>query len=532
MTLNRRDLVRGAAASITAASLDAPSLVRAASETTLTFVPQADLAILDPVWTTATITRNHAFLVFDTLFGQDETFKAQPQMAEGAVADADGKTWTITLRPGLMFHDKTPVLAKDCVVSLQRWGKRDAFGQALMAATDELSAADDKTIRFRLKKPFPLLPDALAKMTAFVPVIMPERLAKTDAFTQVQEMVGSGPYTFNAAERNAGNRVVYDKFAGYKPRESGTASWTSGPKVANFDRVVWQIIPDSATAAGALQAGEIDWWETPPNDYLAILRKDPNVQLKLVDPTGNIAIMRFNQLYPPFDNPAIRRVILEAVSQADFMTAVAGTDPAMWRSGVGVFPPGTTFASDAGLSVFNDKPDFDKVKRDLAAAGYTGEKVVMLSSSDLPVLTAECAVGADMFRKCGMNLDEQVMDWGSVVSRRAKKDKPDQGGWNVFFTGWSGTDMFNPAGHLSLRGNGAGGWFGWPTAPKIEALRDAWFDAPDVDAQKKICVELQLQVLQDVPYVPLGQYFTLEAYRKNLSGVLTGMPIFWNVKRA
>jgi peptide/nickel transport system substrate-binding protein len=535
MTLKRRNLLRGVAASLAAplaaAPLAAPRLARAAGQTTLTFVPQADLAILDPVWTTATVTRNHAFLVFDTLFGQDETFTPTPQMAEGASADADGKTWTIKLRPGLVFHDKTPVLGRDCVTSLQRWGKRDAFGQALMAATDEISAPDDTSIRFRLKKPFPLLPDALSKFTAFVPVIMPERLAKTDAFTQVTEMVGSGPYRFVTPERMVGNQVVYEKFAGYKPREAGTPSWTAGPKIANFDRVVWKIIPDSATAAAALQSGEIDWWETPPNDYLALLRKNPSVEVKLIDPTGNIAILRMNQLFPPFDNPAIRRVVIEAVSQADYMTAIAGTDHSMWRTGVGVFPPGTPFASSDSLGVFSDKPDYDKVKRDLATAGYKGEKVVMLSVSDLPVLTAECAVGADMFRKMGMNLDEQVMDWGSVVARRAKKDSPDKGGWNVFFTGWSGTDMFNPAGHLSLRGNGAGGWFGWPTAPKIEALRDAWFDAPNLPAQQAICVEIQKQVLMDVPYVPLGQYFTLMAFRKNLSGVLTGLPMFWNVKR-
>ena len=531
MTLKRRDVLRGVAGSLAAAPLAAPRIARAAGASTLTFVPQADLAILDPVWTTATITRNHAFLVFDTLFGQDDTYKPVPQMAEGASADDEGKTWTVKLRPGLMFHDNTPVLARDCVVSLQRWGKRDAFGQALMAATDEITAPDDRSIRFRMKKPFSLLPDALAKFTAFVPVIMPERLAKTDAFTQVQEMVGSGPYRFIASERMVGNQAVYQKFAGYKPRDSGTPSLTAGPKIANFDRVVWKIIPDSATAAAALQNGEIDWWETPPNDYIALLRRNPGIELKLVDPTGNIAIARFNQLVPPFDNPAIRRAVLEAVSQADYMTAVAGTDPSMWRTGVGVFPPGTPFASSAGLEVFSDKPDYAKAKADLMAAGYKGEKVVLLSVSDLPVLTAESQVGADMFRKMGMNVDEQVMDWGSVVARRAKKDPPDKGGWNVFFTGWSGTDMFNPAGHLSLRGNGAGGWFGWPTAPKIEALRDAWFDAPDLAAQKAICVELQKQVLIDVPYVPLGQYFQPEAYLKNLTGVLTGMPLFWNVKR-
>jgi len=532
MTLQRRDVLRGVAGSLAAAPLAAPRLARAAGQSTLTFVPQADLTILDPVWTTATVTRNHAFLVFDTLFGQDAAFKPTPQMAAGASAEADGKTWTIKLRPGLMFHDNTPVLGRDCVASLQRWGKRDAFGQALMAATDEISAPDDTTIRLRLKKPFALLPDALAKFTAYVPVIMPERLAKTDAFTQVQEMVGSGPYRFVASERMVGNQVVYEKFTGYKPRESGTPSWTAGPKIVNFDRVVWKIIPDSATAAAALQSGEIDWWETPPNDYLAVLRKNPGVEVKLIDPTGAIAILRMNQLVPPFDNPAIRRVVLEAVSQADYMIAVAGTDRSMWRTGVGVFPPGTPFASADGLSVFNDKPDYDKVKRDLAAAGYKGEKVVMLSTSDLPVLTAESAVGADMFRKMGMNLDEQVSDWGSVVARRAKKDPPDQGGWNVFFTGWSGTDMFNPAGHLSLRGNGANAWFGWPTAPKIEALRDAWYAASELATQQKLGREMQTVAFEEVPFIPVGLWRQPIARRDNITSILkAARPVFWNVKK-
>jgi peptide/nickel transport system substrate-binding protein len=524
--LHRRQFLTAAAA-----TLAAPRLARAADQRVLKFVPQADLAVLDPIWTTATVTRNHAFLVFDTLYGQDNSFKAVPQMAEGAVPESDGKLWKITLRPGLTFHGGEKVLARDCVASLQRWGKRDAFGQTLIAATDELSAPDDRTIQFRLKKPFPLLLDALAKCTAFGPFIMPERLAKTDAFTQVTEMVGSGPFRFVASERLAGARVVYERFAGYKPRENGTPEWTSGPKVVNFDRIEWTVIPDAATAAAALQSGEVDWWEYPTADLQPLLRRNKAVEVVNKDPTGNIGIIRMNHLVPPFDNPAIRRAMLGAVSQEDNMIAVAGTDPAMWRTGVGVFPPGTPLASDIAMDCLNSPRDFDKVKRDLQAAGYKGEKVVLLCVSDLPVLKAESDVGADMFTKAGMNVDPQYMDWGTVVSRRAKKDPPDQGGWNVFFTGWTGLDMFNPAGHLSLRGNGANSWFGWPTLPKIEQLRDAWFEAPDLAAQKKIAAELQRQVFIDVPYIPLGQYFQPVAFRKSVGGVLTGFPVFWNVKR-
>jgi len=418
------------------------------------------------------------------------------------------------------------------VASIRRWGRRDAFGQALLAATDELSAPDDRTIRFRLNAAFPLLPDALAKCTALAPVIMPERLARTDAFTQVNEMVGSGPFRFVASERLAGARVVYEKFADYVPRSDGPQEWTAGPKIVGFDRVIWTTMPDPSTAAAALQNGEIDYWEYPSPDLQPLLRRDRNVAVQIIDPTGSVAILRMNQLFPPFDNPAIRRAILGAVDQADFMTAVAGTDREMWKPGIGVFPPGTPFANDAGMSVLNGPRDLDKVKRDLAAAGYNGEKIVVMGATDIASVKAEADVGSDMLTRAGLNVDYQVMDWGTLVQRRAKKDPPDKGGWNVFFTGWGGLDMFNPAGHLSLRGNGADSWFGWPTAPKIEALRSAWFSAPDFAAQQAICRKIQEQVFVDVPYIPLGQYFQPVAYRRSVSGVKDGFPIFWGLTKS
>jgi len=530
--MRRRDFLKAAAAtSIAGPSLAAPSLVLGAENRVMKFTPQADLSVIDPIWTTATVTRNHAFLVFDTLYGQDNNYRATPQMAEGATTENDGKLWKIVLRPDLKFHDGSAVLAKDCVASIQRWGKRDAFGQALLAATDELSAPDDKTIQFRLKRPFPLLPDALGKCTAYPASIMPERIAKIDAFTQITEMVGSGPYKFVASERLVGTRAVYERFADYKPRENGTPQWTSGPKIANFDRVEWITIPDTSTAASALQTGEIDWLEQPAPDLQPLLAKDKTVTVAIKDPTGAIAIMRMNQLVPPFDNPAIRRALLGAVDQEDYMVAVAGSDKEMWKTGVGVFLPGSPLENDAGMAVLNGPRDFEKVKRELKAAGYNGEKIVILGVTDLANLKAEGDVGSDMLMKCGMNVDYQTMDWGTVVARRAKKETPEQGGWNIFFTGWGGIDMLNPVGHLSLRGNGLNAWFGWPTAPKLEELRQAWIEAPDAATQKKLAAEIQKQVFIDVPYIPLGQYYLPVAFKKYVTGVLTGFPIFWNVKK-
>jgi peptide/nickel transport system substrate-binding protein len=514
-----------------AASLALPSIARSQNARVLKFIPQADVAVLDPIWTTAYVSRNHGFMIFDTLYGIDNQYKAQPQMVEGHTVEDGGKLWKLTLRDGLKWHDGEKVLARDCVASIQRWGKRDAFGQTLIACTDELSAPDDKTIQFRLKQPFALLPDALGKPGSNFCAMMPERFAKTDAFTQLTAdgMVGSGPFRFKPDERVVGSQVVYTRNADYVPRSGGTPEWTSGPKIVNFDRVEWHVIPDASTSAGAMQAGEMDWWENPTIDMLPVLKR--GLTVVTTDTTGLMACMRLNEIIPPFDTPAIRRALLKAISQTDFMEAASGTDPSMRHVPSGTFCPGTPMASDVGLGVFTSPRDYAGAKKELEAAGYKGEKVVILAPTDFPILKALADVGADAMQKMGLNVDYQAMDWGTVVQRRAKQDPVDKGGWNVFHTFWSGLDQANPVGHVFLRGNGKDGTMGWPTAPKLEALRTQWIQAPDLATQKSIAVEIQKQALIDLPYVPLGQTFSPTCFNKDISGVLNGFVIFWNVKK-
>ncbi len=320
--MKRRDVLKSALAGATA--LAAPRIVRAEPTTTIIFTPHADLASLDPVWTTADITRNFSLAVYDTLYGYDAAFNVQPQMVDGTVVDNDGKQWDLTLRDGLAFHDGTPVLARDCVATIQRFARRDPFGGALMVRTDEISAPSDKVIRFRLKQPFALLPNALAQVYC---AIMPERLAKTDAMQQVSEAMGSGPFKFLASERVSGQRVVYEKNAKYVPRKEGTPSFNAGPKIVYIDRVVWNFIPDPATASAALMQGEIDWWENPTIDLVPQLKTNKDLMLAVKDRTGEIGCLRFNHLHPPFDNAAIRRVVVAAIDQKEVMEAVAGAEP-------------------------------------------------------------------------------------------------------------------------------------------------------------------------------------------------------------
>ncbi|MEA2738788.1 MAG: peptide/nickel transport system substrate-binding protein, partial [Acetobacteraceae bacterium] len=379
--MKRRNVLKSAAA--ISAVLASPRIARADGPKTVTFVPHADLASIDPVWTTADITRNYSLAVFDTLYGYDAQFKVQPQMVEGHRIDDDGKTWELTLRDGLAFHDGEKVLARDCVATIKRFCTRDPFGQALMKRVAEVTAPSDKVIKFRLNKPFPLLPNALAQVYC---AIMPTRLAETDPMKQIPEAIGSGPFKFLADERIPGSRVVFSKNAAYVPRKDGVPSFNTGPKIVNVDRVVWTFIPDPATASAALQQGEIDWWENPSLDLIPQIKTYKDVTLAVKDRTGEIGCLRFNHLFPPFDNVAVRRIAVAAIDQKEVMEAVSGAAPTLYKTDVGIFVPGTPMASTVGVEVTRGPKDYDKLKKDLTAAGYNGEKIVVLAATTIPTI--------------------------------------------------------------------------------------------------------------------------------------------------
>lgn len=381
--MDRRRVLTGAAA-LAAGVVARPALAQPSRARVLRYVPQVDLTVVDPVLTTAYVTRNHALMVWDQLYGLDAELRPRPQMVEGHVVEDDGRLWTFRLREGLRFHDGEPVRGRDCVASIRRWAQRDSLGQALLARTEEMRAPDDRTFTIRLRRPFGAMLDALAKLGPPVLVVMPERLAATDPSQGIKEVVGSGPFRFNAAERIVGARVVYDRNPDYVPRPGGAAQWAAGPKHVHFDRVEWTVMPDGGTATAALQRGEVDWWENPSNDLLPVLERDPGIRTQLSTALGTMGTGVFNHLHPPFDKAAIRRVVLGAISQEDLMTAVAGDDPAMRRAGVGLFTPGSPMASTVGLDVLTRPRDLAASRAALAEAGYRGERVVLMCRATSP----------------------------------------------------------------------------------------------------------------------------------------------------
>ncbi|MBV9521556.1 MAG: ABC transporter substrate-binding protein, partial [Alphaproteobacteria bacterium] len=450
---------------------------------TIRFIAQADLRSLDPIWTTAYITRNYGYMVYDTLLAVDKNLKPQPQMVESWTESEDKLAYTFTLRPGLKWHDGLPVTPADCIASIARWGKRDALGQKLMEAVDWMKPAGERAFTIALKAPFPLLLEGLAKLSSNTPFMMPERVAKTDAFQQISESVGSGPFKFVKEEWVPGNKAVFVKNGDYVPRQE-PPSFAAGGKVVKVDRVEWLYIPDAATAVAALNAGEADWYEQPPSDLIPIFQANPDIVVANVDPLGSHGILRFNFIQPPFNNKVLRQAVLALVDQKDYMRAVAG-DEKNWQVCVALFVCGTPLATDAGGEQLKKGPDLAKAKQLIAQSGYKGEKIVVISATDQSIVNNQAQVTAQILKEAGLNVELQANDWGTLITRRAGKEPVEKGGWSIFHTWVVAPDLLSPAVDNQLRTNGDGAWFGWPSDATIEGLRDKWFKAQDLTEQKK-----------------------------------------------
>jgi peptide/nickel transport system substrate-binding protein len=525
--MKRRTLL-GAAA--TAAALPRFAIAQPANSRVLRFVPQANLTLTDPIVTTAAVSSNHGYLVFDTLFGLNGKLEPKPQMAEGFTVSDDGRTYLIKLRDGLKFHDGEPVRAQDCAPSLARWAARDTFGQTVAKFVDAWGVQDDKTVKVTLKEKFPLLIEAIAKADAVIAFIMPERLAKTDPYKPVTEVIGSGPFRFVKEEFVAGSSVAYSKNPDYVPRQEAP-DWTSGGKVVNFDRVEWKIIPDAATASSALQAGEVDWYEQVQADLVPLLRKQQGIALGPSNPQGYIAGMRFNHLHPPFNDVRMRRATLVAVNQDDYMRAVTGNDTSLYQVCRSQYPCGTAYGVE--VKGDNQSGDIAKAKALIKESGYAGQKAVLINPTDFATIEPLGDITYDLMKKLGINVEMVATDWGTVVQRRAKKEPVDQGGWSVFHTWFTGGFILNPVVSAPFRGAGANGWFGWYSNPKVEDLTAQWLKAPDLESRKKIAAEIQAENFREVPTVTLGQFQIPTAYRTSLKDIVPcSSPVFWGVKRA
>ncbi len=524
--LDRRQFLATGAIAAAAATVRAPAAWAQKRGGTLRFVPHADLRVVDVTRYTGYITnRLNGYLVYDTLFSLDANGRVQPQMVEKYTSAKDGMSWTFTLRDGLRFHDGQPVTAEDCVVSLRRWSQRDPLGQFFIGATEKLAAVDKKTFSLELGKPFGLVLEALAKPSAVVPFILPARIAATPEEDMIKEAIGSGPYKFVKEDWQPGNQVVYVRNADYVPR-SEAPSGAAGGKRVHVDRLVWRIIPDPATSASALEAGEVDGWENPPVDFVAKLEKNPNVQIVIYDPVGSQGWLRPNHLQPPFNNKKARQALVHMVDQDMYLQAAVG-NPKYFRQSGAYFISKSDYGSNVGAP---GKPDFERAKQLLKEGGYDGRPIVVLDPTNIPITHAVSLVTADLLGKSGAKVDLQAMDWGTLVARRAMKTPVAEGGWNILHTTWSAADMMSPAVNPGVAGTGDKAFFGWYASEQMEKMRRDWVGLGDLNRRKQLAQDIQKVAYDEVPYVPWGEFIQPSAYRKNVRGMIQfAAPLLWNL---
>ncbi len=522
-----RACVVGAALAVGAA------LTTPAQAQTVRFVPHSDLKILDTTWTNALITRNHGLMIYDTLFALDAKLQPKPQLVESFTTSPDGMHWTFTLRAGLKFHDGSPITANDAVASLNRWHKRRVDGTAMMAAAESLTVRDERTFELKFKSRFGPVLETLANpiLPTFV---LRAKDVQGDAFQQQNwdQVVGSGPFTFDKNEWVPGSKVVYRKFKDYKPRGEPADGWAGG-KTVNVDAVEWVIISDQATAIQALLRGEVDVIEWPQHDLLPLAARDPNVVITSMDPMGWQGLVRPNSLHAPFNNAKARQALAMLVDQRSYLTAMVG-DPKWAQPCLAILICGSPNETLVGSQPFARR-DVAKAKQLLQEAGYRGEPVVLMAPTDIQYLNAIGIVTAQNLRDAGVNVDLQLIDWGTLSTRQQRKEPPGAGspGWNIYVTAAPGMLFFNPLTNFAMATPCDGkNWNGWACDEELEKLRVSFGGASTAAEKKAIAEAIQTRYYESIPFVNVGQFLWPKVWRKSITNVAPGPDIvFWNLKK-
>ena len=522
--LNRLSLVVPIAAASIISIGAAPS-----NATTLNIVMESRVSVLDPVLSTAHQSRNHGYMIYDTLLALDEQGVIRPEMVDNWRVSDDKKTYTFTLRDGLTWHDGAKVTAEDCVASIKRWAQQDRMGRALMKYITDLHADTEKSFSVTLSIQTELILTAFAKPSGIPLFMMPKRVAETPVTVPITDYTGSGPFKFVAAEYKPGVRVVYVKNEAYVPRPE-PASGLAGGKVAKVDRVERIEMADQLSAVNALVKHEIDYLETVPFDLLPMVEGLPGVVVERLDTLGYQPVYRFNHLHPPFNNKLVRQAAMYAIGQEAALQTQIG-NPKYYRTCAAVFGCGLPYESSAKSEMVIPS-NIEKAKSLLKQSGYNGERVVVLQATDIPLIASMPIVIAQHLREAGFNVDLQAMDFMTVLSRRSNRASVADGGWSLFVTTWHNTEVEDPVRSFTVTANGNDAWAGWPTVPAIVEGTNQFLLAPDEEHRKEIAARLQELVIDEGVVGPLGSVTKPVGYSTAISGILHApVQVFWNISK-
>ncbi len=496
-------------------------------------VPSADVAELDPTRAANQIGRIYSQMVFDTLYALDHTLSPKPMMVDKETISPDGLTYVFTLRPGLKFHDGTPVTTRDVAASLTHWMNGSATGGELKSRLDAMSVQDDLTFTLKLKQRFGLLEFLLAGAGAPIAGIMREADANRPDNVPLTNPVGSGPFRYVAAERVSGHRVVFDRNPDYISRPE-PPDGAAGGRHVKFARVEWNIIPDPTTAANALATGEADFWDTVTPDMVPFL-KQRGIIVRRTAALPSVAWIRPNFELPPFNDPRARQALALLVDQKEFMEAVAGDTP--WTTCYSFSVCGSLLGTEVGSEPYR-KTDVAKAKQLLAEAGYKGDPVVVVGTPQLPIINIMTQLLAQRLRDAGMNVDMQMGDWATIYTRMNTPHlhaRPRLVECRRHLL--AGRHRLQPADQLGARHLlrpriPPAAWAG-PAMPRATPCARPSSRLPTRPRARPRSRRSSARMWQFIPFVPAGQFDQQNAYSKNISGVLSGyVIIYWNMEKS
>jgi peptide/nickel transport system substrate-binding protein len=473
---------------------------------------------LDIMLTTATVTRNLGWHMFETLYAPNSRMEPQPLLADKGDVSADARTWTFDLRKGVQFHNGKEMKSADVIASLKRWAAMSARGQVIAKRLEAITAKDDYTIVMTFNQPTgATLLSFLAEGSSF---IMPAEVAEKFPKDKLTEYIGTGPFEF--VDHQPDRFVKMKRFEKYQALDK-PADFASGKRVAYVDEISFIPVPEGTVRADGVGTGEYHFADDLNPDQVDSVKGQPNVTPVIVMPYYWL-VYHFNKKEGVFAGPnglKLRQAVLASLSMEPLAKAGVGPQE-FWRLGPDISAREVAwYNAEAGADVYN-KPDPDKARALLQEAGYDGTPVRWMSTREYFYNYNSSLPAKQQLEANGFKIDLQVMDWATLVKRRS-----DPREYDVFVTGH---EAFN---HPILQPYLSSSWPGFWENAERDQLVSAMFAEPDPARVVDLVKKLQELQWREVPCIKVCEYGKLQSASKKLQGYQPKTDaFFWNTALA
>lgn len=470
------------------------------------FGQEANVNSLDQMTSSTISTRNVALNIFEELMTRDENNHPILDLADSMVESPDHMTYTFKLRKGVKFQNGQPMTSADVVASFNRY-KKVGLARSMLVNVDHWDAPDADTFVIHMKKAQPTFIDQLSSFS--IPIVIIPKSEENDPPQQLKP-IGTGPW---AVEQFVpGSFVKLKRFADYKPNTHfQDRTGYGGYKQACFNTVTFRIVTEPGARVAGIRTGELQGVEDIPAKSVPDLKSDKNVVLL---PLKNwwIQITYPNLSAPPTDNLDFRKAVQAVLNMSDIMDAASDGN---YSLNIGFQYPNQPSYTDAGKETYN-LHNATLAKKYLAASGYKGQPVVLLTDKDYAPMYNSALVMQQELQSIGINAQLKVTDWPTSV----QISQHDLKGWNFFFTGWGTQPSLGPLDTMVFLAppNAVNHPKDNQYDPKIVADWNGMNEDPTAAARQAAFAAMQKQVLEQVYAIPFGSLTKVQAVRSNVKG--------------